>query len=202
MAAGVVSRRPENYVVGAVLMTKGPITKILPVAAILLFCLSSTEPARADSVTTIPQFNGGTSCTDPCGPLPPVVVGTVDILAGDTSITLSGTFGNSVVSNTAAVNLYLGGVLVATCLESGLCGSSSTPTPWSDTLTLAQIATLGTGVVDFTEVQTSEFVVRLGATTIDQTSPVPEPSTWLLLGSGVLTFLGFVRKKAILRTYA
>jgi PEP-CTERM motif len=186
-------------------MTKSRMIKVLIVAATLLFCLSSAQLARADNVQTLPEFNGTNSCTDvgsiPCSE-PPVVFGTFDILPGDNSITISGTFGNSTVPNSSGVDLYLGSIPVASCAEYKPCYFGTTA--WSDSLTLGQIESLGTGVVDFTAVQTSQYIIRLGVTTLDQVTPaaVPEPSTWLLLGTGVLALLGFARKKAILRPCA
>jgi PEP-CTERM motif len=186
-------------------MTKSRMTKVLMVAATLLFCLSSARLAKADTVQAIGEYNGTGTYYDPGPYQPPTIVGTFDILSGDTSITISGTFGNSVVDSTAGVDLYLGSILVASCVEDTTCwtGASGT-TAWSDTLTSTQIGLLGTGVVDFTAVQTSQYIIRLGVTTLDQVTPaaVPEPSTWLLLGTGVLALLGFARKKAILRPCA
>jgi hypothetical protein len=189
-------------------MTKKRITKSLltkgVVAAILLFCLSSGQLAMADNVQTLGPYTGTGPFYDPGPYQPPTVVGTFDILAGDTSITISGTFGNPSVIGSSGVDLYLGSILVAECVEFTTCWASSTPTPWSDTLTLAQITPLGTGTVDFTAVQTSEYVIQLGVTTLDQVTPgaVPEPSTWLLVSSGLLAVLGFARKKGNLRMFA
>jgi hypothetical protein len=69
-------------------------------------------------------------------------------------------------------------VLVGQCIEFTVCYSSATPTPWSDTLTLADLTGLGLGSnVDLTAAQTSQFYMRLGVTTFtfDTTSgPVTE----------------------------
>jgi len=184
-------------------ITKSGIAKSFFVAAILAFSLSSAQLAMADNVQTIGSYSGGVFY-DPGPYQPPTVIGTFDILAGDTSITISGTFGNPSVIGSAGVDLYLGSLLVGQCVEFTTCWGSATPTPWSDTLTLAQIESLGTGTVDFTVVQTSEYVIQLGVTTLDQgtSTALPEPSTWLLLGSGLLALLGFARKSAILRPLA
>jgi hypothetical protein len=77
---------------------------------------------------------------------------------------------------------YLGSVLVAQCIEGlGACYTGSTSTMWSYTLTGAQLASLGTGFVDLSALQTSQYVVRLGVTTLDQV-PAPEPTSLMLLG--------------------
>jgi hypothetical protein len=58
-------------------------------------------------------------------------------------------------------------ILVARCVEHATCWTSAMPTPWSDTLSLANLQSLGLGTTQpFVAAQTSEFVTRLGATTI------------------------------------
>ena len=121
----------------------------------------------------------------------------------DSAITISGTFGNYSISNpgyeqpTSAVNVYLGDIEVATCAADFMycSGYDLTPDPWSYTLSAAQIASLGTGTVDLTAVQTAPYAITLGETSLDQattstgtTSPsaVPEPSSFLLVGTGLL----------------
>ena len=69
-------------------------------------------------------------------------------------------------------------VEVASCVEFTVCWTGPGPTPWSDTLTLADLTGLGLGsTVPLVAAQTSEFVIRLGATTMTfstTTGPVTE----------------------------
>jgi hypothetical protein len=122
-------------------------------------------------------------------------VGTFVIDPTATAITISGTFGNSFAPSSSGVDLFLGSILVSQCVAFATCYNNIEP--WSTTLTPAQIALLGAGTVNFTAVQTSQFYIRLGETTLTQitASPVPEPSTLLLLATGGLAAAGSMRRR-------
>lgn len=61
-------------------------------------------------------------------------------------------------------------ILVGQCIEFAACWTSG-PTPWSDSLSLADLASLGLGTsVPFVVAETSQFIIRLGVTTITFTT--------------------------------
>ena len=58
-------------------------------------------------------------------------------------------------------------ILVGQCIDGATCWSSDTPTPWSDSLTAANLGLLGLGTTqDFIANQTSPYVIQLGVTSI------------------------------------
>jgi PEP-CTERM motif len=86
-------------------------------------------------VETIGEFNGPGSFNDP-GPFPSgLLVGTFSIPVDATGLTVFGTFGNSVVDNSAGTNV---------CLGSGPCGSiSAVPEPSTWAMLLLGFAGIG-----------------------------------------------------------
>jgi hypothetical protein len=60
-------------------------------------------------------------------------------------------------------------ILVGQCIEHAICWTGSTPTAWSDTLSMTQLDSLANG--DLVVSQTAESVIRLGVTTADFSTP-------------------------------
>ena len=166
--------------------------------AVLLFSMSFSQAALADDIQTLGEYSGTGIFPDPGPYQPPTVVGTFTIDPGDTSLMISGFFGNSTIPDSSGVDVYLGSILVGQCVLHDACSNSGPPTPWSDTLTPSQITSLGTGLVNLTVVQTSQFTIQLGVTTLDQSQAAPEPSSLLMLSSGLLGLMGMAyRRKQI-----
>lgn len=121
---------------------------------------------------TLPEFNGqefrgsGTQY-----PRPPVQVGTFNFGQdlqglGVESATISGTFGNSTVPHSAAVDLLLDGIRIGGTGEF----DQGPPVTWARTLTGTELAVLQDGVAELTAVQTSNIAIRLGETRLQVTT--------------------------------
>jgi hypothetical protein len=174
------------------------------VAFVALGAFSPTHEAQAATLTySLPEYNFDGA---PTFPNPANLVGTFSYtLPSDEKIVsavIEGTFGNSVFPSSAGVDVYLDNLLVAQCIEFEPCWSGFEPVNWRFTFDESHFSLLEDGIVTLTAAQTSEFVARLGTTTLtiettSEPSPppesIPEPATTLGL-FGVLGGLLSLRK--------
>ncbi len=153
--------------------------------------LGSAIAAQADPITvTLPNFNGPFAVGGTF-PRPTLTVATFNFTlpAGFEigSATLSGTFGNSVGGTTAPVTLFLDSLQVTQCAAAAPCtGAFGTtgPTPFVFNFSAADLSLLTDGMAVLAYSQLGPGTVRLGSLTLTIT-PIPEPMSLLLLGSGL-----------------
>jgi hypothetical protein len=163
------------------------------IVSLFLLALASQNLGASVITSVLPEFNGnGYGVGDPY-PLPAVTVGTFTytIPPGEWIIaaTISSTFGNSETGSTAGVDYYLDGLMVAQCLPHAACWTGPGPNPWAYVFSPAEFGLLADGSADLTAVQTNEYAIRLGVSTLEITTAsgvIPEPVTLLLLGAGLV----------------
>ena len=167
--------------------------KKLIVMVICLSMLSFVNMAQAtDIILTLPEFtspyhNSGTYYDEY-----DVGTFTYDLNGeGIVSAILYGQCGNSINPTTAHNLLFADTVQVADEYYGSSDPYFQYYVPWS--YTFSDFSILNDGSVGIKTVQLGEYIVQLGQTTLEiHTSAVPEPTTMLLLGVGLLGLLGFV----------
>ena len=172
---------------------------LMLVLSSLAIFLASVLPASASTITsTIGEFDGPI-LNNPTYPQPSLTIGTFTYTLPPAPIiaaSVSGFFGTVFAPSTALENLFVGGIEVASCAsEAADCWNdpSGVQTPWSYTFTPSQFAALTSGSVAYTVVQTGDFQVESGVTTLSITV-APEPATIAMIGGG-LSLLLLVRRK-------
>src|SRR5579872_450338 len=114
---------------------------------------------------TLPEFSGPYQPTGPF-PQPAVTVGTFTytIPAGEHIIAavINGEFGNSFFPDTAGVDVYAGGVIIARCVQLTNCDTTLTaPSPFSFTFSPVDFSNLTSGMLQVTAIQTGGNYIRL-----------------------------------------
>ena len=166
-------------------------------AAAAMAAVTAATPASAAIYTSnLPEFNYD---GPDVGNSAEQIVGSFlfSIGAGETivSASLSGTFGNSQASNSAGVQLFGDGNFLGECVYQAACWGSSGPHAFN--FAVSDFASLADGALIFSIIQTSEFITRLGATTLTietRPSAVPVPAALPLLATA-LGALGFVARR-------
>jgi hypothetical protein len=166
---------------------------LVPGLSLALLLLAGSANASI-IVLTIPEYSS--PYHDVGIYLDPYVVGTFNftIPAQEriTSASISGTWGNSEDPITAHNLLFVDLQPVASTYGYSPDPRNNDYVPWS--YNFSDFSVLNDGVADFLTVQTSEYYVRLGETTLTiNTAVVPVPPTVWLLGSGLIGLLGLRR---------
>jgi hypothetical protein len=187
--------------------------KKLILSSFLCFSLFCTTNGGATSLEImIPEFSGPPHFSG--FPQPALTIGNFSYVLPQgekvVSATISGTFGNSEFQSSAGVDLFLDDLLVGQCKLATPCWFNFNGLiPWSHTFSSSEFSLLEDESATLTAIQTSFKNIGLGETTlVIETEPVvipppsppgnmlptPEPSTWLLLGTGI-GLLSLSRKK-------
>jgi hypothetical protein len=185
-------------------MPKSPTVTYARRAALVLsalaLCLASALPVSAGPITsTIGEFDGPV-LINPTYPQASLPIGTFTYVLPASPIvaaSVSGFFGTVNSPSTALENLFVAGIQVASCAsESADCWNdpSGVQNAWTYTFTPSQFSALQGGSAVYSVVQTGDFQVESGITTLSITV-APEPATVGMIGGGLSLLLFFRRKR-------
>ena len=162
--------------------------------ALLLAATALPVITAGTITTTLPEFSG--TLQNVTFPQPSIVIGSFNysIPAGQNIVAAlyTSTFGNSIVSNSAGVDVSVAGILVGSCPALAACDVANSVTPFSFNFQPSDFSKLASGSLIVSAVQNSASIIRLGSETLTITTATPEPGSIALLGLGLLT-IGMMR---------
>ncbi len=170
--------------------------KIIIVCTLAILIVSSAQAGVTVIELTLPEYNS--PYHDPGAYTDDYLVGTFiyDVYGPSiVSATISGQWGNSLSGSTAHNEMWLDGVELADTHDYSPDPYYSGG-PWSHVFAPAEFGVLADGVAELHTIQTSEFVVRLGETTL-RIESIPAPGA-ILLGSIGMGLVGWLRRRRTL----
>lgn len=170
--------------------------KQIMICALAILIVSSAQAGVTVIELTLPEYSSPPH--DPGTYYDDYLVGTFiyDVYGPSiVSATISGQWGNSLSGSTAHNEMWLDGVKLADTHD-----YSPDPYfyggPWSYVFTPAEFGVLADGIAEFHTIQTTEYIVQLGETTL-RIESIPAPGAILLGGIGV-GLVGWLRRRRTL----